>query len=165
MNDNRPLSPEEKWDLYRAAFLGLMGGDLKPLAVYIRAVGDLDPVLANDLASQILNDVHNHSGYVVEIRAARRGFKPYLARMDTLRKKLELGLFVEKYRKDHPSEKYDAVIAFACEKFKVERSTAAAALAYVESIRERGFPSTDVQWAGAFEVLEMLDELEAELSK
>lgn len=133
--DRRKLEGHEE-QVARLAHTGLLEGDLFPLANYLKAGFDLEPLIRKRLVEMI--EGQSGAEFTLAARKVRPGPGNEVSRRRALAKQSEIATFV---REDHRAHgQMEAAVVAACDEFDVSRATVFKALKAAD------------EWARAFSI-------------
>lgn len=117
LRGRRQLEGDEEW-LARLAYTGLLEGDLLPLATFLKAGYDLEPLVRKRLVEMI--EGQTGAEFTLATKKARRGPGNQILRHRARAQRMEIAAFVRENERSHG--KKEAAVQAACDEFDVSRS-------------------------------------------
>lgn len=118
--------PEEQREAAIQANKGVLDGDLRPLADYLRRGYYINAPLANEIILAI--ECSEYSPCHIVTKRRERGGKTWSQTSEASDRKIRIGFFMEKRLRELPKGSYDSVLIEVKEQFDVGHQTAATAL-------------------------------------
>ena len=131
--DRRRLEGKEE-ELATLAHTGLLEGELLPLALFLKAGYDLDPVLRKRLVEMI--EGQSRSEFTFSTKKVRPGPGNQISRHRARARQMQVAAFLREDQRAHG--KKEAAVKAACDEFDVSRSYVFEALEVAE-VWERAF--------------------------
>lgn len=134
--------------------IGLLDGDLAPLAEHIRSGFSIDGVIARQLLSAIeANDIDQ--GYRLQLKGRKSNQRPFSQLFTIHLQKLRIGRFIARRKERAGQGQHEAILADAANHFGISQKSAEAAFTYLgKALRYEAGEFAKVDFWGAMAEVE-----------